>query len=139
MDGSTPYKHRVEPYALDAFAGVTMIGVNSPIKATDPWESGRLIYFDTRSNPTWELIEDPSDSMIIGGVFGIDDIIETKYRVVHDCWVPGTRFKNLRSGRIMEVYKQVKSALRARGRIYTKVTLRWREVKTSDQLELKGM
>ena len=112
--------------------------VNSVIHASSPWEYEREVTNETRP-PTWELIEDPSDSMIVGGIFTFIEISKEKNcgakGTAWDNWCPGTKFRNIRSGKIVEIYTISKYITRNH-RPVLKTTYMYKYVKPSNQLEL---
>ena len=95
------------------------ISLNAPLHATSAWETPPYEYASDDPGcrihpPAWELIADPSDSMLLGGRFHMKEIIqefptsETRKRgiLVWDCWTPGMRFRNIHTGKAIEIYRK---------------------------------
>ena len=107
------------------------------IKGSVPWSTDERCIPYNGAGPcvTWELVKDPSDSMIIGGRFSRLDIVDSR-GVIWNCWVPGTRFRNIRSGRVMVVFEMFIHKLKSNGMPCTMRLLRWKEVKRTKQMEM---
>lgn len=121
------------------------MNVNAPIHCWQVWEDKPFSIVEKYQYvpPNFELIADPSDSMILRNKFRREDIVDRFSGHVWDCWVPGTQFKHARTGKIMEVYiettKKVINNRWGTKTVKTVKTLRWKEVKETDQLVLKGL
>ena len=105
------------------------------IHATSPWQEDRCQPEETGHGTNWMLIEDPSDSMVIGGVFTLEDIRKQDTNEVWNCWTPGMKFRNKRNGKIILIYQKVKYK-QIRDTIVEFKVLLFKEVKKSNQLEL---
>ena len=116
------------------------MNVNSPIRAWQVWEDKPFSIVEdyVKVPPSLELLNDPEDGWIVGNRFRIEDVVDRYTGHIYKCWVPGTRFKNLKTGKIFEVYTHYKNVLRKRGAYKIKQN-KWKEIKPSDQLELKGL
>lgn len=114
-----------------------VVGTNHPLKASQIWEEEPFSIVDKYVNvpPTLELICDPSDSMIIGNRFRKEDVINRETAHAWDCWVPGTQFRNVKTGKVFEVYTHTQRIVRG-GKITRIKQNKWKEVNSSDQLEL---
>ena len=114
-----------------------IVGTNHPLRAYKVWEDEPYSIVEPYDNtpPNFELILDPSDSMIIGNRFRKGDVVDKVSGNVWDCWVPGTQFKNIRTGCVFLVYEKV-SFRKLKNRVIKEKNLSMQEVKPSDQLEL---
>ena len=104
----------------------------------DFWEhdSSLGIREDNRRDPPWELIEDPTDSMIIGGRFYYEDIREQWSKRIWECWSPGMKFRNVKTEKVLLVYEKV-THKQVRDKIVEIRELLCKEIKKSDQLEME--
>ena len=111
-----------------------IVGTNHPVRACQCWDYED--YTPPRHNPFWELIVSPNDEMPIHRFFEFADI-QTNYdpNSPQDNWTPGTVFRHRKTGKVIEVYKKIKKTVR-KGHVITRIDLRLRVVKPSDQLEL---
>jgi hypothetical protein len=115
-----------------------IVGTNHPLKAYQIWkdEPCESIREDNRRNPPWELIVDPSDSMVVGGCFYFEDIRRQYDKIVWDNWTPGTRFRNIHTGTVIEIYEK-RSYKYLRDKIIEEKTLLCKQLKQSDQIKLE--
>ena len=105
------------------------------IRATTPWTYEVSQSTESNKPPMWELIVDPSDSMVIGGCFIMDDIREQWSDKVWENWCCGTQFRHLKSGKTLLIYEE--KSLRMRGdKIVEVKTLKYKEIKRSKQIPL---
>ena len=112
--------------------------MNTIYATKDFWEhdSSLGIREDNRRDPPWELVEDPTDSMIIGGRFYYEDIREQWSKRIWECWSPGMKFQNIKTGKVLEVYEKV-THKQVRDDIVEVRELLCKEIKKSDQLEME--
>jgi len=80
-----------------------------------PWNSGGGLEEDydycrheRRHLPLWKLIKDPSGEMILGGHFFIEDIRRQYDGIVWDNWSPGTKFQNIKTGKVIVIFMKIK-------------------------------
>ena len=107
------------------------------MNACSPWKENRLCVEDVKPCARWELLLDPDGSMPTGGLFTLDDIGRGHDKTVWDCWLAGTKFRNIFSGKILTVYVYKPARIGTTKR-YPSIDaiLRYRIAKQSDQLEL---
>ena len=106
------------------------------MNASSPWVYEEEVREDNRRNPPWMLVTDPDNTMVIGGCFYQEDIANHDGKVVWSCWLPGTKFQNIHTGEIIEVFEKI-TYKQVRDTIVTEVSLRYKKTKPSDQLEME--
>ena len=76
------------------------------IKARSIWDNEPYCPMDSYvpSPPHLELVKDPSDSMILGRRFRMEDIYNRHKGFVWENWTAGTEFLNVRTGKILVIY-----------------------------------
>ena len=107
------------------------------MNACSPWEEKplRLEVEDNRYSK-WELIHDPDESMPIGGTFSLEDIARGD-KLVWDCWVKGTKFRNKINGKIMTVYVYKLIYIGRNKTDPVRAVMKYRISKPSNQLEME--
>jgi hypothetical protein len=85
--------------------------LNSPVKSATPFGTNRFLDGDLEErkrgpscgqSPVWKLISDPSDDFELGRLFNYEDL-ECGCKSTMLVWSHGTRFKNIKTGRIVEI------------------------------------
>ena len=116
------------------------VSVKNPIRCWQIWEDEpySIVEKYVKTPPNLELICDPSDSMVVGNRFRREDVISRETGRVWDNWTPGTKFRHIKTGKVLQIYVKV-SYKNIRDKIVEEKILLCKEVKETDQLELKGL
>lgn len=105
--------------------------------ASSPWVVERCkVESDAKHMPLWELILDPSESMIIGGCFCLEDIARGANNTVWDCWTPGMKFRHQKSKKVLTVYVHKEIIMGRSKRDPRRQVLKFKIDKPTNQLEL---